>query len=163
LLFTGRALVYRVYIMADAQLQKIRKNLLAIKSGATPAQMSERIRDLCNVNGYDPVYELMDLVRKGARVTQKDAEGNEHTAYVPLDTKEQIAIHKEMIRYIYPQLKAVDIQNHIDANITINVKNFGDSEVSDAMKEAIDADFSEVSEAITKNVAKIKEKNKQNA
>lgn len=138
------------------QLQKIRQNLLAIRRGATPTEMSERMRELCNANGYDPVFELMDLVRNGEKVKIKDATGNELETHVPLDAKLQVEIHKTMLKYIYPELKAVDIQGSLDANITVTVKNFGDDKIPVAMKQAIDADFSMLGEKITANLAKIR-------
>jgi hypothetical protein len=138
------------------QLQKIRQNLLAIRRGATPAEMSERMRELCNANGYDPVYELMDLVRVGEKVKIKDADGNELETHVPLDAKLQVEIHKVMLKYIYPELKAVDITGSIEANITVNVKDFGSNKIPEKMKQAIDADFSMVGEKITENLAKIR-------
>lgn len=138
------------------QLQKIRRNLLAIRQGATPSEMSERMRDMCNINGYDPVFEIMELIRNGARVAVKDADGNEYIEYVPLDAKEQFAIHKEMMKYIYPQLKAVDIQGHIDANVTVTVKQY--STPFDGKSTAIDASFLMVQEKIEENVAKVLQK-----
>lgn len=136
------------------QIQKIRQNLLAIRSGATPAEMSARMRDLCNENGYDPVFELMELIRKGEKVT--DASGN-LVGFKSLDPKLQVEIHKTMIKYIYPELKAVDIQGNLDAQITVTVKNFGDDKIPANMKKAIDADFSMVGETITANLKKLKE------
>lgn len=150
-------------VSATDRLQKIRQNLLAIRSGATPAEMSERMRDLCNLNGYDPVYELLELIRVGYKVTIKDADGNEITEYQHLDPKDQIAIHKDMLKYIYPQLKAVDIQAHVDANISVTIKNYGDDKIPINMKQAIDADFSMIGEKITENVAKIRQQNAEHA
>lgn len=112
------------------------------------------MRDLCNANGYDPLFEIMELIRNGAKVTVKDSEGNEHTEFVPLDAKEQYAIHKDMMKYIYPQLKAVDIQGHIDANVTVTVKQYNTP--FDGKQTAVDAEFTPMQEAIEKAVAKVK-------
>ncbi len=138
------------------QLQKIRQNLLAIRSGATPSEMSERMRELCNANGYDPVYELMELIRTGEKVKIKDASGNELETHVPLDAKLQVEIHKTMLKYIYPELKAIDITGTLEANISVTIKDFGSDKIPAAAKAAIDADFSMVGEKITANLAKIK-------
>lgn len=130
---------------------------MAIRSGSTPAEMSERIRTLCNDNGYDPVFELIELIRKGEKVTTKDSKGNELTEYVPLSAKDQIALHKEMLKYIYPQLKAVDIQGHIDATVNVVVKQY--STPFDGKSTAVDADFSVIADTIEKNIAKVKGNN----
>lgn len=140
--------------MSDTkQLQKIRRNLLAIRSGATPSEMSERMRDLCNENGYDPVYEILELIRNGYKVKIKDSEGNELVTQEYLDPKDQIALHKEMLKYIYPQLKAVDIQGHIDANVTVTVKQY--NAPFDGKATAVDAEFTPAAEAIEKAVARV--------
>jgi hypothetical protein len=135
------------------QLQKIRQNLLAIRRGATPSEMSERMRELCNINGYDPIFELMDMVRSGVKVQAKDSDGNTLTEFVPLDAKELIAIHKEMAKYIYPTLKSVDIQGQIDANVTVQVKQYGVP--FQGKQTAVDAEFTPLQEVIAKNVKEV--------
>ena len=155
LLFTPELCLSYYIPMPDnnAIVKKIRQNLLAIRQGATPSQMSERIRDLCNANGYDPVYEMVELLRKGEKVTIKDADGNELTEYKPLPATTQLRIHEQMMKYIYPQLKAVDIQGHIDANVTINVKQY--SAKFEGKQTAVDADFTPLAEAAAESVKKV--------
>lgn len=131
---------------------------MQIRRGATPAEMSERMRELCNINGYDPVYELMELIRSGSKISIKDANGVEYTEMMPLGAKDQVAIHKEMLKYIYPSLKAVDISGTIDANINVTIQTFGNPEIAENMKKAIDADFSDVGEKISENLKKIASK-----
>lgn len=133
-----------------AKLTKIRKNLKVIRSGATPAEMSARLRDMCNENGYDPIFELMELIRRGVRHVQKNSNGEEIVAYVPLKSTEQIAIHKELVKYIYPTLKAVDIKGSLDANIQVVVKSY--SSPTNGNPVPVDADFSMVGDKLVQHL-----------
>jgi hypothetical protein len=66
----------------------------------------------------------MNMIKHGVRIVTENSEGEELVNYIPLKATEAIAIHKELIKYIYPTLKAVDIQGHIDANVSVTVKSY---------------------------------------
>ena len=74
-----------------------------------PTEMREALAIYFEKADYDPVKELID--------TAKDPE-------VPV--KERVGIHKEFLKYMAPSLKSIDIQQHVDANIQVVVRKFGD-------------------------------------
>ena len=74
-----------------------------------PTEMREALSIYFEKAKYDPIKELID--------TAKDPE-------VPV--KERVGIHKEFLKYMAPSLKSIDIQQHVDANIQVVVRKFGD-------------------------------------
>lgn len=74
-----------------------------------PTEMREALAVYFEKAKYDPIKELIE--------TAKDPD-------VPV--KERVGIHKEFLRYMAPSLKSIDIQQHVDANIQVVVRKFGD-------------------------------------
>ena len=80
--------------------------------GATrvkPSEMREALAVYFDKAKYDPIKILID--------TAKDED-------TPI--KERISIHKEFLKYMAPSLKSIDIQQHVDANIQVIVRQFGE-------------------------------------
>lgn len=123
-----------------------REALLDLKPGATPAEVRNRIATLCRANEYDPVAELLSLLRDGYRVYDGsvDEDGDRNFVLVSLDAKDAISIHKEILSYIAPKLKATSIEKTIKQSVNVTVTRFGGgdtTEVTDAkiIEEVIDA------------------------
>ena len=77
-----------------------------------PTEMREALAVYFEKAKYDPVKDLISLAQ------------NEE---VPV--KERIGIHKEFLKYMAPTLKSIDIQQHVDANIQVIVRKFGDDAI----------------------------------
>ena len=116
---------------------ELRKNLMKIRPGATPSEVRHRIAELCAQNDYDPVRELIEMVQKGHRIVMSDGSFK----FIPLDPKDVISIHKEVLQYIAPKLRTIDVQASIEANINVTVTKYAGA--------AIDGEILEESEVHT--------------
>jgi hypothetical protein len=85
-----------------------------------PTEMREALSVYFEKAKYDPVKEMIEAAQNPD---------------VPI--KERIGIHKEFIRYMAPSLKSIDIQQHVDANIKVIVRRFGEDVLD--LKEVINA------------------------
>lgn len=95
-----------------------------ITKGETPLKMQairERLAELFKEKNYDPAKELIDLAQHPR---------------IPIEIK--IAIHKEMLKYVAPQLKSVDIQANVKGGISISIVKFGDTLIEEAKQEALE-------------------------
>ena len=85
------------------------RNTILGSSRVKPTEMREALAVYFDQAKYDPIKDLINLAQ------------NEE---VPV--KERIGIHKEFLKYMAPSLKSIDIQQHVDANIQVVVRKFGD-------------------------------------
>lgn len=98
------------------------------------------IRDICEKKDYKPLEELVDIVQ------DKD-----NKFKLTLDQK--IGIHKELLQYIAPKLKAVDIQANVQGDIKINVVRFSDNELLDS--KVVEVHTGEVKELPQNPIAEV--------
>ena len=119
----------------------LRQRLLAIRSGATPTEMRERIISVCREAGYDPIAELiavaqfegndlhdelMEMAEKmpgKARAARLKEIALMCKALGP-DIKEAIGIHKEILKYLAPQLRSLDVSGQVDTDLNISIRTF---------------------------------------
>jgi len=132
---------------------ELRKNLMKIRPGATPSEVRARIAELCAQNDYDPVKELIEMVQKGQRIEMSDGT----IKFIPLDPKDVISIHKEVLQYIAPKLRTIDVQASIEANISISVTKFSGAAIDGEVLEE-----SEVPTMIRATVLDAADDNKEN-
>ena len=85
------------------------KNTMLGSSRVKPTEMREALAVYFEKADYDPVKDLISLAQ------------DDETP-----VKEKIGIHKEFLKYMAPSLKSIDIQQHVDANIQVVVRKFGD-------------------------------------
>lgn len=130
-------------------VQSIRDGLQKVRPGATPAEVRNRIAELCQENDYDPVLELlyiaknasMDVVNELVELKQsvRSQAGQARLdrvieciarCGVGPDATTLINIHKEILQYIAPKLRSMEVKGTQDLNLTIEVKKFSE-EVDD--------------------------------
>tara|TARA_Y100000310_G_C20430065_1_gene691035 strand:- start:104 stop:388 length:285 start_codon:yes stop_codon:yes gene_type:complete len=83
-----------------------------------PGEMRDALAIYFDKAKYDPIKELI--------ATAKSEE-------TPI--KDRISIHKEFLRYLAPALKSIDIQQHVDANIQVVVRRFGEEIIEAELDE----------------------------
>lgn len=123
--------------------KELRKDLMKIRPGATPSEVRARIAELCQANNYDPVAELLLFVETSGEILVKEildisnaikddklrerlakiAEAIKHVG-VGGDSRDIIGIHKELLQYIAPKLRSMEVKGEIDADINITVTKF---------------------------------------
>ena len=123
--------------------KEVREKLLVIDPGSTPSEVRARISELCQANGYDPVAELLLFVQTSGEVLvqeineiakavksvklrerlEKVAEAIKHVG-VGGDSRDIIGIHKEILQYIAPKLRSMEIKGDFDLNFNITVTKF---------------------------------------
>lgn len=101
--------------------------------------IKDRISHLCDLHNYDPVKELLQCIDDSKGALRKEFMEQidllpesrckvlltELVKRIPNpDTREIIGIHKELLGYIAPKLKSVDMQGNIDVNFTVVVRKF---------------------------------------
>ncbi len=84
------------------------------------------IREICKTKNYDPLSELVDLVQEKGRDK--------------LTLEQKISIHKELLQYLAPKLKAVDIQANVQGDIKISVVRFSDLTNANQEQKVINVD-----------------------
>jgi len=107
--------------------------------------LKSRMSSLCVKHGYDPVGELLQIIKdsKGAlkqelldiipEIESADIKMRllDLAKRIPTpDARDIISIHKEIIQYIAPKLKATDLEGSLDVGITVNVVRFSDADKS---------------------------------
>jgi len=130
-----------------------RNKLLSLRPGATPAEYRAHLHELCQLNDYDPVMELLTIVKKSgveiesamrkiAETLREDTVSRDKRSLLSDElmklativgaagTKpsEIIGIHKEVLQYIAPKLRSLDISGQIDSDINLTIKTFGSDE-----------------------------------
>lgn len=128
--------------------KEARNRLVGIKPGASAAELRDSILKLCVDNNYDPIAELIDMAEgRNLRLVEElqtmasdlDKLGEDD----PIDTAEiarrlrlvaeaiprltpadEIAIHKEVASYISSKVKSLDIQQTVNQNVTVTIKQF---------------------------------------
>ena len=68
---------------------------------------------LCKEKNYDPIKELIDIAQSDDPM-------------VPLDVK--VNIHKELLNYMAPKLKSIDMEKRGTETINVMIQNFGELE-----------------------------------
>ena len=131
--------------------KELRTKLMKIRPGATPSEVRARIVELCAQHNYDPIAELIDMVRNGYEV-----EANGKKVRVPLDAKDVIGIHKEIIQYIAPKLRSVDVQAQVEANISISVTKFSGTPIEGEIIKEEDMIRDVVDSAVEQDLDKMK-------
>lgn len=122
-------------------------SLFHLRPGYTPAEVRRRIAQLCTKAGYDPVRELLSFVKEAARPLRDElldiADTIENEPEIDTDEicprlrhlasliqapnhSEIISIHKELLQYVAPKLRGVDISGEVKQDITVNIKHFQD-------------------------------------
>ena len=71
------------------------------------------IARLCKEKNYDPIKELIDIAQSDDPM-------------VPLDVK--VNIHKELLNYMTPKLKSIDMEKRGTETINVMIQNFGELE-----------------------------------
>ena len=66
---------------------------------------------LCKEKNYDPIKELIDIAQSDDPM-------------VPLDVK--VNIHKELLNYMAPKLKSIDMEKRGTETINVMIQNFGE-------------------------------------
>ena len=107
--------------------------------------LKSRMSSLCVKHGYDPVGELLQIIKdsKGAlkqelldiipEIESADIKMRllDLAKRIPTpDVRDIISIHREIIQYIAPKLKATDLEGSLDVGITVNVVRFSDADKS---------------------------------
>ena len=81
----------------------------------TPAQRRAKIDEVLEEYGIDPVRELLEMYN------ETDQNGD----YV-MSSKERKALMQEMLQYMTPKLKAVDMRAAVKGDINVNIVSFKD-------------------------------------
>lgn len=128
-------------------IAKLQSGVTKVRAGMTPAEMRQHIKDVCGKYDYDPLNELIALTRGGydhlsrelrkiaakKTTTKTDRETLLKTAdlldHFGPDVKDCILIHKEILSYIAPKLRAMEVHQEVDANININITKFAGSPI----------------------------------
>lgn len=124
---------------------EMRKNLMKIRPGATPAEVRSRIAEMCAENNYDPVQELLLFVQTSGevlaheireiasvvrnKVISKKLENVANTIKhvgVGGDSRDIIGIHKELLQYIAPKLRSMEVKGELDVNFNITVTKYAE-------------------------------------
>lgn len=126
----------------------LRKKLLSLRPGATAAELRGRIAELCAMHGYDPVQslltivksaesdarqEILDIAEKVKDIGLKNRLQEAAKKIIPADIDQMISIHKEILQYVAPKLRATEVKGDIDVNIHVTVQKFGESKTIDAI------------------------------
>jgi len=139
--------------------QELKKQLQQLRPGSTAAETRSMIKALCAEHGYNPIMELIEIIDNSKSSAKKELiniAGSELVKsaklreallevaekIIPPDVKDLISIHKEVLQYISPKLKAVEVRGKHDMNINITIQKFGE-EVN--MEENDDGSFSKKS------------------
>jgi hypothetical protein len=125
-----------------------RNRMLALRPGASAAELRDSIIQLCGDNDYDPIAEMMSMAAgRNLRIQEaivKLAEELERLGddepfdandfakrlrslaeSVPqLSPSDEIAIHKEIATYVSPKLKSMDVGGVVNASLNITLKQY---------------------------------------
>jgi hypothetical protein len=84
----------------------------------TPNKMTQSVMDICAEMGFDPVRGLVQL------------------ALTAEDESNRVTAHKELMKYIYPQRKAVEHSGTIDTGLQSIIDNLKDK-TPEELKEIV--------------------------
>lgn len=124
----------------------VHKALMQVRPGATPSEIRARLSELCKEHDYDPIKALLEIISDARAGTVKDAaiqicqdmEGEGCSAELvermrvitvkipSIEMRELIGIHKEILQYIAPKLRSMDIQAHVDTEVHVAVAQFNE-------------------------------------
>lgn len=125
--------------------REIRKELLALKPGASPSDYREHIIQLCIENDYDPIRELLVITRGGvarkmfddmceisSRIKIEDDKDRlieiaKAILACGADSKDTIGIHKEILQYVTPKLRSLDVSGEVKKDISIKITRYDEA------------------------------------
>ena len=87
----------------------------------TPNKMTQSVIDICAEMGFDPVRGLVQL------------------ALTAEDESNRVTAHKELMKYIYPQRKAVEHSGTIDTGLQSIIESIKDKSEDELTKIAADS------------------------
>lgn len=70
-------------------------------------EAKERAANIMESAGYDPIAELVSIAQDAS-----------------IDRTDKISIHKELAKYVYPQLKAIDHKHVVSGGLNIQIVQF---------------------------------------
>lgn len=70
----------------------------------TPNKKTQNLMEILNSNGFDPAQKLIDLYNRS------------------LDENVQCAVLRELIKYVYPQRKAIEVSGQIDHKLLTRIE-----------------------------------------
>lgn len=114
-----------------AQQRDFRKSAMQelAEKALSPSEIRKRIAAIFASKNYDPLENLVEMVM--ARHPMKTPEGNPHplAGQFVHDADFRKSVHLELLPYVAPKLKAVEVSGKLDAEIHIKVVKFsGDRE-----------------------------------
>jgi hypothetical protein len=115
------------------------------RTKTTPSEFREHLLEICEQRDYNPAVALLDLVKgeKNALKQQILSIAKQQTiaplrkqlmdiaevvGAIGLSAREVVDIHKELLQYIAPKLRSLDISGEIDTNLTVVVRKFKEAE-----------------------------------
>jgi hypothetical protein len=96
----------------EAQVEKVKKNPMSV------SQMRGQVQAMMEKHDLDPIEELII-----------------HCKSSSVPKKEKVQIYKFLVPYLTPTLKAVDVQQDLKMNVSVNLQSFDGARISD-MKTA---------------------------
>lgn len=82
-----------------------------LEPGLTTSQLRDYVLQKCRERDYDPIDELIKLARNG------DISG-----------RDRVKIHSEMVQYLVPKLRSMDVKADVNMDINVNIVRFSDEE-----------------------------------
>ena len=108
-------------------------------------QASAAVTSLCAELDYDPLREMVKL----AQMTMPKKDANGEIKQVPvLDAASRLNIAKEIMPYIAPKMKTVDLQGDVDKKPVINLQMIGGTLSGSGGQAASGHDVSEVTNSL---------------
>ena len=119
--------------MKKDQLSVSQRGLVsAFKPGATQAELREHLGELCQRHGCDPVEGMMMLDRmlmtgEGAPDWVSEVRADERLRTVA-------KLRTELVKYVYPMQRQVEVQGEVSGDITINVVKFSGDKILEGIE-----------------------------
>ena len=116
----------------DAFLSRSQRDLkdaiaTSVCSGKGAQEVRRTVMEYCAKRGYNPVEALLDLADELHGTNDKNL------------VRAQVDIHKELLKFTIPQMRAVDIQGEITADINIRVTKFSEDDCPSLRAKPIEA------------------------
>jgi len=104
--------------------RNVRKRIIKkLAPGATSQELRDLAIRLCNQYNYNPLESLIKLRTVGIEFDDPEKPGEKITV-VAVDPELCFKIDKEILPYIMPKLKSLEVTGDFEGDLTVNINKF---------------------------------------
>ncbi len=105
----------------------------------SPISKSNKLNQMLEENKYDPLLEAIKLLKTGTFISNTD----------------KIKFNLELCKYIYPQLKSIEVDAKLKSDIQITIMKFG--HLLEENQKAIEVQSQKLEEKVIEEIVKEEE------